>query len=45
MKNKGLPQKTKGTRAKEKNPSLSGEMKCADSAKRENKMHDGEHDF
>ena len=38
---KGLPEKTKGTRAKEKKQRQRGEMKGADSAKGENKMHEG----
>ena len=37
-KNKGLPEKTKGTRAEEKKQRLRGEMKGADSAKGE--MHE-----
>ncbi len=40
-KNKGLPEKTKGTRAKEKKQRLRGDMKGADSAKGENKMQEG----
>ena len=41
-KNKGLPEKTNGTRAKEKKQRLISEMKGADSAKGENKMHEGD---
>ena len=40
--NKRLPEKTKGTRAKEKTQRRRGEMKGADSAKGENKMHEGD---
>ena len=41
--NKGLPEKIKGTSAEEENEGLrGGEVKGADSAKGENKMHEGE---
>ena len=47
MKEKNLDyqRKTNGTRAKEKKRRLRGEMNGADSAKGENKMHEGDNKF
>ena len=43
--NNGSRVKIKGTKAKEKKQRLRGEMKGAESAKGENKMHDGENEM